>query len=190
MIKINSKKMMQLHKDINMLLDDVEDKNDMNDDNIHYCFNKQYNSHIITPRNDTTIKLKSLSENNDIVIFDTDKVKQFINKYKKYKNNSGKISPYEYICKNSSDQLSILLDNHNSPNKDELKQLVINKINEIQNEAKQLNISIDDFIYLDDNQIKNILFNIDTKKNIGQAVDYLYQMALENNELKRKKKRG
>ena len=192
MIKINSKKMLQFNKDTNILFKDIEEEQrDPAEDDIHYLFNKKYNSHIMTPRNDTTIKLKSLSNkkhrvNKAMIVMDNDKIQQFFHKYQKYKNNFGKISVYEYICKNSSAQLS-LLDNHNSPDKEELKQLIIDKIYEIQDEAYQLNISSENFVYINNNQIQDLLMQIDNKKNIGQAIDYIYQLALIN-EIKKKKR--
>lgn len=102
-----------------------------------------------------------------------DNIQKFEEKYGEYKNFYGKITAYEYVCQ--SPQI------HKVTTKEEVKNFTLQKINEIQKEAKELNISSKIYHYLSDDVINKIIKYIDEAKNLADAINYLYQICLKNN---------
>lgn len=101
---------------------------------------------------------------------------QFEEKYGEFKNIFGRISAYEYICQDY--KLYPLL---KSNNRDEIKSFILNKIQIIQKDAEELNISLNLYDYLNEeqiNEISDIIINAQTDVDI---LDYLYQSCLRHN---------
>lgn len=140
--------------------------------------------------NDRINKINNVSKQSNKKEANQEQINSFIEKYKDYKNEFGKISAYDYICKSCSSQLSSFLDNHYSPNKDILLNLVKEKILEIQGEARSLGIPSSIYDYLSDEQIHETLTIINKKRTIGAAVNYLYSATLYGSGLDVKMSRG
>jgi len=112
---------------------------------------------------------------------------QFEEKYGEYKNIFGKISAYEYICQDY--QLYSLL---KSNDKNKIKSFILNKIQTIQNDANNLNISLNLYDYLNKEQINEIInIIIDSPETIN-ILDYLYQSCFkhDNKSIVKKKRIG
>lgn len=203
MIKINSTYIMSLSKNL-----DLDDEIDNNDTDNYITPNKNLD-YIITPEHKIVKNILSKKERKkksstlidnpidkhtqdrfDTIGIDTKDIQNFVEQYKEYKNNFGKISPYNYICQHYSDKLSEFLENHYSTNKEPLIHFIKDKINEIQLKARELNISNTIFDYLSEAQIKKILYIISRKRTVGKAIEYLYQACLYGDGLDIKFSKG
>ena len=103
-------------------------------------------------------------------------LEQFKEQYKNYKNHFGKISGFTYICKACAKEFDSILINNGSLNI--LNKMVLNKINNLQNEAKLVKISSKEYNYISDEQLFEISQTIQNAKSIQDAINYLYQACL------------
>ena len=137
---------------------------------------------VITPRkrliHPQLLRISRIDDDN------IDNINAFEDLYGEYKNLYGKISAYEYICKDK--QIDSLL----TASKEEIKQFVLTKIYEIQGKARDLNISSKIYNYLSDEQINETALYIDQSKSPEDAINYLYQACLYGNGMDVKFSRG
>lgn len=107
-----------------------------------------------------------------------DGILQFEELYGDYKNFYGKISAYEFICKDK--YLHVLIEKND---KKKIKDFIAKKINTIQQSAKNLNISSKTYHYLSEEQINNLLQCVDEAKTVKDAINHLYQICLYSDGL-------
>ena len=98
----------------------------------------------------------------------------FMNEYSKFTNKQGQISPIIYLQRNQKEQLNKLLNYHYNKDKSKVINLVNSTIQQIQNEARQNHVN--NFQFLTNDEITDILTKINKSKNIGKAIDYIYSI--------------